>query len=219
MSNNSSGGVSLDAETIGTPVTQTLWQINILPAANQVDRLGESMASAASDAGLTGINVNAARGFLVQGRLSESDIQQIASNVFADSIVEEYFVGKPGDESLNRINSDSDELFYVLPKAGVTDPEAETAKLAIQGLGYDVSDIRTFRRFVTRKLSQEHRDRFTNLLANESIEQLVVGPIEMEQIQMGHTYDFEIRHVQLLDAERRSLDKDQQGMAIEPDAD
>ena len=186
-------------------MTETLWQINVLPAGEHPDRLGDTISSAAKDAGLGNVQVNGARGFLVQGKLSENEIQQIARDVFADSIVEEFYIGKPGDELLNRVNQETSELYYVLPKPGVTDPEAETAIMAVRGLGYDVSNIRTFRRFVTNTLNEADRKRFTNLLANDSIEQLVAGPIELAEIQMGQPYQFELRHVPILQADDNQL--------------
>ncbi len=205
MSNDASGGVaSSDTSVLDLPMTEMLWQINVLPKPGQLDRLGQSVSAMCREAGLPDVKIAGGRGFLVQGKLSEQDAHQIAKQVFVDSVVEDYCLARPGQAILNQLLAEG-ELFYVMPKAGVTDPEAETAKQAVLRLGFDVSQIRTFRRILTVPLAPDVKQSFCSLLANDSIEQLVNGPIEMEEIQLGHQYDFELRHVPLLGADDDQL--------------
>ena len=209
MSGNGTGGsggaISVESTLATGTGTETLWQINLLPRAEIKDRLGEIVQAECTDAGIGDIKVDAARGFLVQGRLSARQIEQIAKDVFADTVVEEYVIGRPGDDDLNRVNLEQNDLFYVLPKPGVTDPEAETALFAVRQLGFEVSAIRTLRRFITTKLDREQIGKFEALLANNSIESLVSGPLQLNEIQLGQPYQFELRNVELLKADDDQL--------------
>ena len=206
MSDNGSGGtISVESAAVADTEVETLWQINLLPRAEIRDRLGELVQAESADAGIGKIKVDAARGFLVQGRLTARQIEQIAANVFADTVVEEFVVGRPGDDNLNRVNLEQNDLFYVLPKPGVTDPEAETALFAVRQLGFEVSGIRTFRRFVTANLDGDQSEKFESILANNSIVSLVTGPLQLTEIQLGQPYQFELRIVELLGADDQQL--------------
>ena len=207
MSEKSCGSTaSADGTQSGSAtMNSNLWQINILPAADQPDRIGAKVKTDCQFAGLIELEVDGAKGYLVQGDLTADDAQSLARKVLVDGVVEQFVVGRPGDESLNRINTNTNDLFYVLPKAGVTDPEAETAKMALVELGFKVTAVRTLRRFVSSKLPASERQKFIGLLANDAIEQLIEGPIKIDEIQQGQGYEFELRSVPLLDASDEQL--------------
>ncbi len=205
MPDGSGGAISVESSSREETDAGTLWQINLLPMDGIKDRIGELVSEECRLAGLGDISVDAVRGFLVQGKISATEIEQIGRTVFADTVVEEFFVGRPGDDSLNRVNLDQNDLYYVLPKPGVTDPEAETALYAVRQLGYDVTAIRTFRRFVSSKLNDDQLEKFETILANNSIESLVTGPLHLNEIQLGQPYRFELKTVGLLDADDQQL--------------
>jgi phosphoribosylformylglycinamidine synthase len=62
----------------------TLWQVDIYPAPGQPDTLGRGLITEAADVGLGQIDVQAVRGFLVQGELSEAQILRLAHELLAD---------------------------------------------------------------------------------------------------------------------------------------
>src|SRR5947208_16856620 len=80
----------------------TLWEVDIHPAAGQPDLLARAVAGEAADLGLGKFTVHAARGFLVQGDISQSQIETIARELLADLVVERPVTGKPGEAQLNR---------------------------------------------------------------------------------------------------------------------
>ena len=70
--------------------------------------------------------------------------------------------------------SEAHTLVHVMPKPGVTDPEAESALELLRKLGYEVSGVRTIRsyRVGPRELVPRLIQR---VLANDAVEQAIVG--------------------------------------------
>src|SRR5262245_28504392 len=132
----------------------TLWQIDIYPAAGQTDVVGRGVASDAADLGLgKGFTVLAGRGFLVQGNLTTPQIKRLARELFADPIVEQTVVAPVGNLVLCRPPALLDQqpertkLIHVLPKPGVMDPVAQSALNATADFGFDVTAVRTLRKY------------------------------------------------------------------------
>ena len=126
--NDPTSGASSDKAT-------TLWQIEISPDAGQPDRLARNILADARDLGLpASLEITACRGFLIQGALDRSEAVEIADVLLVEPVVEKYAIGRCGDSQFDTTDSKNPGLFYVLPLPGVTDPEAESALLAIQQL-------------------------------------------------------------------------------------
>ncbi|HMC10372.1 MAG TPA: AIR synthase related protein, partial [Pirellulaceae bacterium] len=180
----------------------TLWEVDIHPAAGQPDLLARAVMSEASDLGLGKFAVNAARGFLVQGEISPPQIEQIARELLADLVVERPVVGKPGEpllhstphapreESITR--SVMPTIIHVLPKPGVTDPVAASTLSAIKDFGIAADAVVTLRKFWISGLTEQQLKLLTTkLLANDSIEQTIIGPLRMDRLHLGSPYRFE----------------------------
>src|SRR5215208_1575570 len=107
-----------------------LWHIKIDPAAGRADLEGARIAAEAAELGLPGPwRVAASRGFLVEGTLNEDDLHRAAASVLADPVAETFTIRPVG-----RDDSGSG-VVRVLPKPGVTDPEAESALALLRDLG------------------------------------------------------------------------------------
>lgn len=185
----------------------TLWEIDIYPAAGQPDRLGSAVASDAADLGLASdLSVTAARGFLVQGDLDEAQANRLARELFADGIVERTVVARAGDRRLSEPPNGKPQLLHVMLKPGVMDPVAQSALNAIADFGLQVDAVRTFRKFWLSETSAETVSAISSrILANDSIEQVVVGPLELDRLQLGSPYHFELVHVAILDLDDEGL--------------
>lgn len=183
----------------------TLWEIDIYPAEGQPDRLGNTVAGDAVDLGLASeLSVSAARGFLVQGELDETQANQLARELFADGVVERTVVARAGDQRLSEPPNGKPQLLHVMLKPGVMDPVAQSALNAIADFGLQVEAVRTFRKFWLPESSDETVSTLSSrILANDSIEQVIVGPLELDQLQLGSPYEFELLHVAI-----RELDDD-----------
>src|SRR5215469_10433923 len=122
-----------------------LWHIEIEPAPGEADHVGERLAHDAGELGLFGPwAIRASRGFLLEGGLAEPDARRAAVEVLADPVVEAAIV-RPANDSA-RANGAS-AIVHVLPKPGVTDPEAESASALLRDLGYAVANVRTIRTY------------------------------------------------------------------------
>lgn len=174
-----------------------LWQIDVFPADGNPDRIAEEVLNNAGFLQLPdSIRVSAAKGYLIQGDIDEKTSKRIATELLVDTVVEKSIVAPVGDPRLGKTESEIPNLIYVMPLPGVTDPEAESALIAIRNLGIDVTAVRTFRKYHVSALSDEQLNRLCDkLLCNDSIEQVVRGELKLDQIELGHPYQFELQEV------------------------
>jgi len=194
----------------------TLWEVDIHPAPGEPDLLGRSTAAQAHDLGLGDLSIQAARGFLVQGDLSAADIQRLAKELFADLVVERPVVSllaSGGHQSPDTSQVTGAEitggsrrpplaknqtLIHVLPKPGVTDPVADSALKAIADFGLKADAVCTLRKYWVADLPADRLKLLTTkLLANDSIEQVIIGPLKLERIDVGSSYQFEAQTVSI----------------------
>ncbi len=186
-----------------------LWQIEIFPAAGHVNRISEETLADAIGVGIdSAIQIDAHHGFLVQAEISQADAEKIASNLLVEPVVESHIVASVGDASLN-ISESNQSLVYVLPKPGVTDPQAESAAAAMAEMGFDtIQAVRTFRKFIISGIDAQQLDRVCNkVLANDAIEQTIRGPLELTQLTSSHPYELELATVDILSADDAELDR------------
>jgi phosphoribosylformylglycinamidine synthase len=193
----------------------TLWEIDIHPATGEVDRVALRVAAAARELGLADeLSVATARGFLVQGaRLDRAQVERLARELIADLVVESPVFGPSGDAALmapprrfSSANTESIHCVTVLLKPGVMDPVAQSTVAAAADLGVPLEAVSTIHKFwfagaseaVTTSVSER-------LLANDAIEQVVVGPLPIKQLDFGRPYRFELRTVAIRDLEDDGL--------------
>ena len=190
----------------------TLWEVDVHPAAGEPDLLARSVAGAAADLGLPALRVAAARGFLVQGDISRDQIERLSRELLADLVVETPVVGQPGEAVLQdrpgALPAGNGTLIHVLPKPGVTDPVAASTLAAIADFGIAPDAVVTLRKYWVGGLSDEQTRLLTSrLLANDSIEQVVFGPLTMRQIHVGSSYRFELVTVPIRELDPAQLEQ------------
>lgn len=193
----------------------TLWEVDLHPAFGEPDVLARAVASGAADLGLAQFEVHAARGFLIEGAIQGNQIEQIARELLADLVVELPVVGKPGEAVLNELRASSpqpspkgngSDLIHVLPKPGVTDPVAASTQAAIADFGIPVEAVATLRKYWISGLGHDQLKLLTTkLLANDSIEQVVVGPLKMDRLHLGSAYEFKPATVPIGELNARQL--------------
>ncbi|MCA9196289.1 MAG: phosphoribosylformylglycinamidine synthase subunit PurS, partial [Planctomycetales bacterium] len=184
----------------------TLWEVDIQPAVGLPNRSAEQVVTDAKDLGIaTNLIVHASRGYLVEGHLDEPQMQTVATELLADTVVEQAIVATVGDSVLSQTSLENSQLIYVLPKPGVMDPVAQSAEGAIRDFNFDVAAVRTFRKyFIAGADPQQISQLCKKVLANDSIEQVVLGPLQLDRLQLGSPYAFEKTIVPL-----RTLNDDQ----------
>ncbi len=180
-----------------------VWQVVLMPAAGQRDRAAQELIAEARDVErVDDLQVDCARGFLLQGELSIDQVHEIAGNLLAEPVVEQFAIkGTTADG-----DASTDHDLHVLPKPGVTDAQAETALAAMRSLGYPVQAVRTFRRYRFHNLSATQIRRLaTKLLSNEAIEQVVFGTLQIADLQVQHAYEFNLQILPLRNASDQEL--------------
>jgi phosphoribosylformylglycinamidine synthase subunit PurSL len=134
-----------------------------------------------------------ARGFLLEGdTLSEAAATQLANALLVDPVVETVDV-----QPLGHLHSNT--TYTVLLKPGVMDPVAESVLKAAKDLNTPATQVRTFRRYFG-KTDNDPRDierLFRRVLANEAIEQVVVGALNPSHVKLGKPYTFQLKTVTL----------------------
>jgi phosphoribosylformylglycinamidine synthase subunit PurSL len=142
-----------------------------------------------------------ARGYLLEGNLGDTHLQRLVNEVLVDPLVESG-VAAPAA-------SKSGHFYTVLLKPGVMDPVAQTVLDAAKLLGLPVTGVRTFRRyFGPPEISSLDRDvLFRKVLANDAIEQVVVGPVKADHIGLGSPCTFKLVTVPLTKLDDAALVK------------
>ncbi len=125
-------------------------------------------------------------------------MRRAAVDVLSDPVVEAVVVRPAAEETAS---GDRDLSVHVLPKPGVTDPEAESALALLRDLGYHVDGVRTIRTYRLVGPREGLPRLIQRLLANDAVEQAIVGPLEINHLAQGRPYDF-----RLLEAPIRGLD-------------
>lgn len=178
-----------------------LWEVDIYPAAGEPDLPARRIAADAADLGLgTQLHVSAARGYLIQGRFDRSQICRLAAELLSDPVVERAVVGPAGDAELAVPPRPGSRLIHVLPKPGVMDPVAQSALAAMAGLQAPADAVRTLSKYWVAGLADDKLPLLAQkILANESVEQVVVGPLKLDRLELGSAYRFERINVALRD--------------------
>jgi phosphoribosylformylglycinamidine synthase subunit PurSL len=166
-----------------------LWHLQIDPAPGQVDVSGRRVAADAAELGLAGPwHVDASRGFLIEGPLDRLAVTKAAETVFVDPVVESFTVR--GANEFGSLEGGEGTVVHVLPKAGVTDPEAESALALLRDLGFAVENVRTIRTYRIQGPSKALPRLIDKVLANDAVEQSVVGPLPFDRLGQGTSYRF-----------------------------
>ncbi|MBN2474604.1 MAG: phosphoribosylformylglycinamidine synthase subunit PurL [Pirellulales bacterium] len=167
-----------------------LWEVDIYPAHGQPDLIAGRVAASAAELGLTeDLTVRSGRGYLIQGDLDRDQVTRIAHELLADRVVERTVVAPVGDAALAEAPEGHPRLIHVLAKPGVMDPVAQSALQAIADFDIDAEAVRTLKKYWIGPLADDRLDLLcSKVLANDAIEQVIVGPLDFERLEFGSPY-------------------------------
>ena len=198
-----------------------LWEVEINPSANEIDREGIRVVHEARNLRATTIqNVRSARSFLLHGSsLTADEVAQAATTLLVDPVVETFYVrcisnSDPGSKA-NGAAPSNGPLLNVLFKPGVTDNVAYSTHKALVDLGFSVDAVATVRKYAFEKgVSASELDLLARrVLANDAVERIISGALQMEKIGAGSEYQFQLRSIPVRsmdDAALTRLSKDGQ---------
>jgi phosphoribosylformylglycinamidine synthase len=206
-----------------------LWEVDIYPAEGQPDLAARRVANGAADLGLPrDLAVAVAQGYLIQGRLDQQQVERLAASLLSDPVVERAVVAPVGDLELanpssairhppSAIGHPSSaaspppsplRLLHVLPKPGVMDPVAQSALAAMAEMGTPAEAVRTFKKYWLGGVNDDQLRLLANkLLANDAIEQVIVGPLKFDRLELGSNYQYQLVTVPLRDMDDAALDQ------------
>ena len=166
-----------------------LWHLRIDPAPGLADAEGHRVTAEALDLGLNGPwTIRSARGFLVEGPIGVDDLRRAAETVLADPIVESFEIAGCGPDVADIAEA---AIVHVLPRPGVTDPVAESARSVLQDLGFAVEEVRSVRTYQIRGPADALPRLIDRVLANVAVEQVVRGPLRIDHLGQGRPYALE----------------------------
>jgi phosphoribosylformylglycinamidine synthase subunit PurSL len=164
-----------------------LWHIQIDTATGHHDGHGGRLGLEAVEIGLVGPwSIRASRGFLIEGQISRAELDIAARKMLVDPVVEDHTI-RPGQSSCEGPGT----VVHVMPKPGVTDPEAENALALLRSLNYEVSNVRTIRTYVIDGPANSLPQLIARVLANDAVELAVVGTLPFDHLGEGQPYQFE----------------------------
>jgi len=151
--------------------------------------------------------VRSARSFLIQGDLTEADAGRAAEVLLCDGVVEEYRVKALPENGA----AEPSACLNVLLHPGVTDSVAENAARALTELDLQVTAVATCRKYwLTGDLSDSEQTRVTSrVLANDAIEYVIAGPLQLEDLSLGSDYAYQLGTVPI-----RDMDSDERLMKL-----
>jgi phosphoribosylformylglycinamidine synthase len=151
---------------------------------------------------------SSSRGYLLEGNIDRAAAERLLNELLLDPVVESAALNQigtlPSDARLL-----TPETVSILLKPGVMDPVAESILDAARDLGMPLEAVRTFRRYSgTPDLKGADRDLFfRKILANDAIEQIVVGPLKAEHLALGSPYQFRLIIVPIRSLNDAGLEK------------
>jgi len=176
-----------------------LWEVDIHARPGQPDNRAGAVTAVAAQADFPkSLTVTSARGFLLQGELSEAQIQHIAGELLLDPVVEQSVCGPVGGDRFGVADTPAGQLVCVILKPGVMDPVAQSAQQAIAEFGIPVEAVRTLSKYWIDGVGQDDVRRLADhVLANDAIEQVIFGPLAVDRLQLGSEYRFQRREIEL----------------------
>ncbi|VTR99122.1 phosphoribosylformylglycinamidine synthase ii : Phosphoribosylformylglycinamidine synthase subunit PurL OS=Pirellula staleyi (strain ATCC 27377 / DSM 6068 / ICPB 4128) GN=purL PE=3 SV=1: AIRS: AIRS_C: AIRS: AIRS_C [Tuwongella immobilis] len=141
----------------------------------------------------------AARGYLLEGNLSLEEADALCVELLVDPLLE--------TSTLTAIPVESaPDTVTVLLKPGVMDPTAQSVLEAAARMNIPVSNVRTFRRYFGPVAAVDDAA-IRKVLANDAIEQIVVGPLTASHLSLGKPTPFQLVTVPLRDADDATLEQ------------
>jgi phosphoribosylformylglycinamidine synthase II len=169
-----------------------LWEVDVVSKEASGDHAARAVVAGAADLGIAGCTqARTAAGWLIEGDLTAADVERLAATVLADPVTESFTAAEVGTSQLTPGLSGLPTVVRVLPRPGVTDPAAETAKDALTLVGLKPLAVRSVRKYWLPTLPEADAKRLAwSLLASEAIHDVVVGPLPLRTLAGGKPWAF-----------------------------
>ena len=183
-----------------------LWEVDVWLKDGDDDHAARSFASAAESIDPADWSaVRTARGWLIEGDLSRDDIARLAEGVLIDPVSQTYAIRSMDDRQESPF-PDLTTVVHVLPKPGVTDPAAETARQAFGLLGMSPEAVRSVSTVWLPGIDADRAERLAwRTLASDAIHEVVVGQLQLDSIAGGRSWSFTQESISLEGLDEEAL--------------
>jgi phosphoribosylformylglycinamidine synthase II len=186
-----------------------LWEVDVSPIDVAGDHAARQLVAAAAELGQSGCTAaRTAAGWLIEGDLERADVERIAALLLADPVTETFLVDEPHAPALTAPCGGLPTIVHVLPRPGVTDPAGLTASEVLVRLGHPGLVVRSLRKYWLPPMDEAAAATLAaRLLANEAIQDVVVGPLAIRSLGGGSHWSFASQTVPLGELDDGSLEK------------
>ena len=169
-----------------------LWEVDVVSKDASGDHAARAVVAGAADLGIAGCTqARTAAGWLIEGDLTAADVERLAATVLADPVTESFTAAAVDAPACPSGQAGLPTVVRVLPRPGVTDPAAETAKDAFTLVGLKPVAVRSVRKYWLPALPEADAKRLAwSLLASEAIHDVVVGPLSLRTLAGGKPWTF-----------------------------
>ena len=167
-----------------------LWEVDVHP--REANAAVHSLIAAAGDLGITLATAHVATGWLIEGDFDQPTVEQLAQRLLTDPVTEvcrvaavdapDLLAAPPGMATEDFL------VVHVLPKPGVTDPAAESAREAMTLLGIEARAVRSLRKYwlPAAALTTPQAEQFAwKRLASDAIHDVAIGPLPLTRLSGG----------------------------------
>ena len=185
-----------------------LWEVDVWPADRATDHAAREVVTGATELGIVGCDrARTAAGWLIEGELSRDDVERLAACLLADPVTESFVVDEAAAPRLVQPADGLATVVHVLPRTGVTDPAGLTAQQAAAALGHRVI-VRSMKKYWLPAIGAADVERLANRhLANDAIQDVVVGPLTIASLAGGRTWTFTQETIRLTGLDDDALEQ------------
>ena len=169
-----------------------LWEVDVHPRDADADHAARALVAGAAELGIASCTAaRTAAGWLIEGEFSRADIERLATALLADPVTESFVAAEAGDPLLVGGPAGLPTVLHVLPRAGVTDPAAQSAQEAFSLLGLRPVAVRSVRKHWLPPMNRPDVERLAwKLLASEAVHDVVIGDLPLRTLAGGRPWDF-----------------------------
>jgi len=180
------------------------WRFEIFNRAGVADVHGNGVLEEIKEIGISSVEaVQSAKVFLIESDFDESCAKRLGSELLADPVCEEYYIGRSSAPA----GLAKATLIEVHLKSGVTDPVAESVTAAMADMRVEANNVRTARKYILLgDISQSQIDTIAKkILANDCIEEVIVGNEAEPPSPHLKPYELKIIHWPIRDLDDEGL--------------
>jgi phosphoribosylformylglycinamidine synthase II len=178
----------------------TVHRVEVRPAPQMADTRAASVQAELQQAGMARpLAMHAAQVYLVEGSLTDDQLQQVLREVLVDPLTQQATMGAAAARG---------QVVEVLPLPGVTDPAAESVEAAILELTGSRVRVLTGERWDLEGVSRDQADAIgQRVLANPVVHAVHAAPWQPAGFAVARPHDAAVHHVPLRDLTDAALEQ------------